>query len=234
MANMGLSRWVIVAPRCDPRGEQARDYAARASALLEQAAVVPDIESALRGCVLSLATSAKGGFYRAPMTVSAAQGAELAVRHAVAGDVAIVFGPEDRGLVLNELLHFDRLIEIPADPAYPTLNLAAAVMVVCYEVRLAALRAAPPTAGPIDIARDEHKQVFFRLLFDALDRIDFFRRQQYDQHLQQALRHMFGRLELSTNELDILIGMARQIAWYAHTHPPRTPPDSSEPAPSVR
>jgi len=223
MTNLGLTDLVLVAPACDHLDAQAVGFAARALPLLEQARVVPTVPDALADCVCTLATSAKGGFYRRNVAVDAATGARLAIEASGRGTVAVAFGPEDRGLVLADLLSFDRVLEIPANPAYPALNLAAAATIVCYELRLAAARLqsagldAPPAGAA---ATDAQKRVMFERLFESLERIGFFRNQQYENHLQMALRHMLGRLDLSRNEADILLGMARQIGWYAdHSSP---------------
>lgn len=222
MANMGLSDLVLVAPQCDPNDEQARGFAARARPLLETARIAPDLRTALTGCVLSFATSGKGGLYRRSAAVCPHDAARHALATAATGPVAIVFGPEDRGLVLEELLDFDRVIEIPSDPAYPALNLGAAVMVMCYELRRAWNEmqptpppgAAPPPARP-PLADDTQKRVMFERLFESLERIGFFHGQQSPEHLRFALRHLLGRADLSVNEADILIGLARQIGWFA-------------------
>lgn len=125
------------------------------------------------------------------------------------------------------MLHFDRIVSIPAAESYPVLNLAAAVAILCYELRGAwlALEHQPPLPLAIDpgVATDEKKQVMFERLFDALDAVGFFFGQNPD-HLKYALRHLLGRLDLGVNEVDILIGMARQIRWYVDHHPQRIDP----------
>ncbi len=220
MVNMGLRDLVLVAPQCDLRDEQAIGYAARARPLLEAARIAPDLPAALDGCIKTFATSGKGGLYRdAAAQTPWAAAAEIRSL-AAAGRVAIAFGPEDRGLLQRELLDFDRVIEIPADPEYPVLNLAAAVTVICYELRRTMLSEQPPAARPRGpLAEDERKRVMFERLFDSLERIGFFRYQQSPEHLRFAIRHLLGRSDLTANEADILIGMARQIHWYVDKHP---------------
>jgi len=224
MKNMGLSDLVLVAPRCDPLTEEARGFAARAKPMLEQVRIVPDIPEALAGCVLTLATSAKAGMYRRQAACTPRQAAELAAETAAQGRIAVAFGPEDRGLVQHELLDFDRVIEIPADPAYPALNLAAAAAVICYEMRQAALARAGVSPFPEQqaepLATDERKRVLFERLFSALERLGFFRVQQNPDHLRFAIRRVFGRVRMTVNEVDVLIGMASQIHWYADHYGP--------------
>jgi len=223
MVNMGLSDLVLVSPACDVQDAQAQGFAARAKHMLQKARIVDSVARALDGCVATFAASAKGGMYRRQAAVPLAEGSDLAIQKTAGGRVAVAFGPEDRGLVMSELLEFDRVVEIPADPAYPVLNLAAATTIACYELRQASLRAAgrPPLEGGDEpLATDDRKRILFRKLFDALDGVGFFGGQQNPDHLKYALRRVLGRIEMSVNEADIFIGMAQQIRWYVD-HPPK-------------
>jgi len=227
MANMGLSDLVIVSPRCDPRDEVAIAYASHGGPVLERARVVDRIPDALMGCVRTYATSSKLGLYRRQVAITPAQAAPEAIELTRKSCVAFVFGREDYGLQTRELLHFDRIVSIPADETYPVMNLAVAVAVVCYELRGAWLASEGEPSLPMAIdpglATDDKKQVLYEKLFDALDRVGFFFGQSPD-HLKYALRHLFGRIELGVNEVDILIGMAQQIRWYVDHHPRREDP----------
>lgn len=224
MANLGLSDLVIVAPRCDVHAEQAQAFAKHGQAVLSAARVVPDLSAALAGCVRTHATSSKLGLYRRQGAITARTAAAEAIDAARAGKVAFAFGREDYGLKTRELLEFDRIVRIPADEAYPELNLAAAVTIVCYELRLAALAASGqpelPLARHSGRAPQERKELLFGQLFTALEQIGFFFGQNPD-HLKYALRHLLGRADLSVNEADILIGLARQMQWYVRHHPRR-------------
>lgn len=226
MANFGLSDLVLVSPQCDWLDEHARAYAVRARPILDAARSVPDIATALEGCIQSVATTAKLGLYRRQAALSAREAGPLILELAAGGPVAIAFGPEDRGLLTSELLQFDRVLTIPTNEGYPALNLAAAVTVVAYELHLAALVRAGLPALPMNVnrepARDDQKRIMFERLFDSLDRIGFFFGQNPD-HLRYALRHLLGRVDLTVNEADILIGLARQIGWYVDNHPERKP-----------
>jgi tRNA/rRNA methyltransferase len=227
MANMGLGDLVVVAPRCDVYDEAALAYAAHARPLLDTARIVPDVGAALAGCVRAYATSSKLGLYRRQAAITPGEAAAEALPLAARGPVAFAFGREDYGLRDRDLLQFDRIVTVPAAESYPVLNLAAAVMVICYELREAWLKleGKPPLPLAIDpgLATDEKKQVMFERLFDALGAIGFLFGQSPD-HLKYALRHLLGRIELGVNEVDILIGMARQIRWYVDHHPDRRDP----------
>lgn len=224
MANFGLRDLVLVAPRCAPTDAQAIDFAMHGRSVLDGARTVATIPEALAGCGTSFAATSKLGLYQRQAAVTARAAAEIAAGTAMSGGVAFAFGPEDRGLRTAELLNFDRVVHIPAAPEYPVLNLAAAVTVIAYEVHQALLARDPGAAADIlprePLADDARKQTMFRLLFDSLERIGFFRGQQYPDHLRQALRHALGRGELTVNEVDILIGVARQVEWFAKQREP--------------
>lgn len=224
MMNMGLGDFVLVSPACTLDDPQAQGFAAHAKPLLNGARIVESVSAALDGCVATFAASAKRGMYRRQAAVTARGAAEIAIKSAAGGRVALAFGPEDQGLALRELLQFDRVVEIPANPEYPVMNLAAAATVMCYELRQAQLDAskAPPWE-PLDepLADDARKRILYEKLFDALERIGFFGGQQNPDHLKFALRRVFGRIDMTVNEVDILIGMSQQIRWYANRHPQR-------------
>lgn len=236
LANMGLGELVLVAPRCNPVSEAALAYAVRAADRLHAARVVRSIPEALDGCVRTIATTAKLGMYRRQAAIAIREAAELAVADAGGGPVAIAFGPEDRGLLLEETLLFDRIASIPTDDGYPALNLAAAVTIAAYELRLAAVAAEGRPAlvhalrGPP--ATESHKSAMFSHLFAGLDRIGFFAGpggNSNPDHLKFALRHMLGRLDMTENEADILTGAGRQMQWFAEaTKPGGRPTTGSE------
>ncbi|MGE3182069.1 MAG: RNA methyltransferase [Phycisphaerae bacterium] len=217
MFNMGLSDLHIVSPRCELDTPESRGYATHAQHILQRANVVADIPAALTDCISSFVTSAKLGLYRRQVAETPRAAAMDAVRRARAGKVALAFGREDRGILTDELLHFDRVITIPANPDYPVMNLAAAVMLVCYELRLAASEAVGqpelPTALNETPADEGRKTALFEQLFAAFDDVDVFRGQN-PTHLRYILRQIFGRANMTAMESDVMIGVARQIRYY--------------------
>lgn len=217
---MGLRDLVLVEPRCEPRDEQARAMAAHGLAVLEAARVASGISAALNDCTRIYALTGKGGFYRDQAAITPRAAAVEALAPPTDARSAFLFGPEDHGLLTSELLHADRVITIPAAPEYPILNVAAAVLVMGYELHLVAGAPRVPNLQPGqgELADGRRKGILFDRLFDALDRVGFFFGQNPD-HLKYALRHLLGRSDLSVNEVDILIGMARQIRWYVERHP---------------
>ncbi len=228
MANMGLRDLVLVAPKHPTDHPDSVAYAAHGADLLSNARTVTNLDAALDDCVRTYATSAKHGLYRRQAVITPRAAAEEAAARLPAGPVAIAFGPERTGFDVRDLLRFDRLVSIPADENYPVLNLAAAVTVCVYELRLAVQQQTGATLLPqaLDhgLAPDQRKQILFEKLFDALDRIGFFSEQSPDK-LKYGLRHCLGRLDLSIHEADVLIGMAQQIRWYAEQYGPQPPGD---------
>src|SRR5208337_2873469 len=134
-----------------------------------------------------------------------------------ANKIAIVFGREDRGLTNRELKLCQRLITIPTAPEYPSLNLAQAVMVVAYELMMAANESA---AAKADGARTPHfveastSDSMLERMAEALISIGFIPDDNPD-HIMFALREIFGRSGLTAREVEILNGMARQMRWVA-------------------
>jgi tRNA/rRNA methyltransferase len=224
MANFGFADLVLVAPKHPLDHPDTVAYATHGKPVLDQARVVNTIAEALAGCVRSYATSAKLGLFRRQACMPPADAAAELLPLGQQQPVAIAFGPENYGFLTKELLRFDRLITIPTDETFPVLNLAAAVTVCCYELRRTWLQQADhdplPMALDTPLAPDQRKQILFDKLFTALEKIDYFSAQSPDK-LKFALRHLFGRLDLTIHEADVLIGMAQQIDWYARHHGPK-------------
>lgn len=142
MKNMGLSSLYLVSPKDYPSGV-ALGRAANALDVLDGAVVVDSLDKAIAECGLVIGTSARSRGIPWPM-VSPDGCAERLVAASGRNAVALVFGREDSGLSNEELRRCHFHVQIPANEAYSSLNLAAAVMVLCYEIRKAALRAAGP------------------------------------------------------------------------------------------
>lgn len=214
LKNMGFADLRIVAAR-RPAGAAARAMAVHAGDLLDAARLFPDLASALADCTLTVGTTARGGLYRAGAQPPRAAIDEL-IALAPPNRVAFIFGPEDFGLTNRELKLCQRLITIPAAPGYNSLNLAQALLIVAYELRLA-LAAAAPVAGNADSPRFApagQVDAMLERMERALVEIGFLPADNPD-HIMFALREIFGRSGLAPRELDILSGIARQIQWFA-------------------
>ena len=204
---MGFQRLALVAPQAFPHRE-ATALAAAAGNVLDAAAIESSLPAAIGGCRLVLgATARRRGIAIDELTPREA--ARRALEAAAAGDeVAVVFGNERAGLANDELMHCHAAIRIPADPDYASLNLAQAVQVIAYELRLAALEGAHADASkrrepPASTAELEG---FFAHLASTLDDIEFHKGRS-PRTILQRLRRFFLRAEPDPRELRILRGI---------------------------
>jgi tRNA/rRNA methyltransferase len=211
LKNMGFDDLRLVAPRItDGRGAAA--MAVHAEDVLRDARHYPDLSEALADRTLVVGTTCRPGLYRSGAIEIRAAAPQL-VAEASANRVAILFGPEDTGLTNRELERCQRLVTILTSPDYPSLNLAQAVMLVTYELMIAAgaARARPPgqplaPAGEVDEMMERMGRALVAIGFLPADN---------PVHIMFALRAIFGRAGLSARDLDILNGIASQIRWFA-------------------
>jgi tRNA (cytidine32/uridine32-2'-O)-methyltransferase len=122
------------------------------------------------------------------------------------GEVAVVFGRERTGLDNNELQLCHAAVHIPSDPAFSSLNLAAAVQVLSYELRMALLGAAPAPAAAADLASHAELEGFFAQLADTLDAIDFHKGRAPESAMRK-LRRLYLRAGLERAEVRLLRGV---------------------------
>lgn len=133
MANMGLGRLTLVAPRILDGWEEGRRLAVHATDLLDARREVATLGEAVADCAAVVGTTARGGLYRATVQPPRVLAPEI-LRLAAQAPVAIVFGREDQGLHNDEIAQCTHLIRIPVDPRYQSLNLSQAVLIVAYEL----------------------------------------------------------------------------------------------------
>ena len=129
--------------------------------------------------------------------------------------VAILFGPEDTGLVDDDLRLCQLLIRIPTQHKANSINLAQAVMIVCYEILLGSLKREPVRVPKL--ASLVQVEAMYDQLEKALLDIGFLQPQNA-RHMMLTLRQMLGRAGLEPSEVGTLRGIARQIAWYASSN----------------
>jgi tRNA/rRNA methyltransferase len=216
MRNMGLSELVLVAPQANPADREARRQSTHGECVLERARVVDELADAVADCALIAATSARtGGLVRRQ---SVGPPAEIMPRLTQVlrqeASVALVFGPEHRGLTNEEVTRCHYVVHIPADPTYPALNLAQAVGICLYELRRAWFMMDPAHAGELPApAPFAAQELMFSRLREALERIHFLYGPKADS-LMHALRHLVGRAQPTEMEVEVLLGLARQINWF--------------------
>ncbi len=206
MKTMGLSRLALVNPRHRPDAD-ALARASGADDLLERAGIHDDLPQALADCRLVIGTSARSRSVEWPV-LDPAGAARLLLTEAAAGDVALVFGRESSGLTNDELARCQYLVHIPTNPAFSSLNVAAAVQVLAYEIRRnwLASRGEAPAAPEHIPAPAEQLEGFHNHLAQAIIDIGYADPAQCDRLLRR-LRRLFNRARPETVEINILRGI---------------------------
>jgi tRNA (cytidine32/uridine32-2'-O)-methyltransferase len=209
MKTMGLSSLYLVSPKSFP-DYKAKEMAAGADDLLESAILTKTLDEALAGCHLILATSARPRGISLPGLLPGS-GAELISTHSDSTQVAILFGREYAGLTNEELLKCHYHIHIPSNPEYSSLNLAQAVQIVAYELRMKLLAPrAEVTLRREEYATAEEIEQFYDHLRAVFIEIKFLK-ELNPRRLMQRVRRLFNRINLEKMEVSILRGMLSQI-----------------------
>jgi TrmH family RNA methyltransferase len=215
MQNMGLQHLALVAPERFPHPE-ARMMACHAEPLLQQAQVYASLQAAIAPCHWLIGTSARHRQYRVP-PLTPRELAQKLPDLCQSNRVGILFGPEDTGLTTAELQLCHEFVVIPTVPEATSLNLAQAVMVVCYEIMQVRYqpavhpRAPMATAAELEAMYEHLRQAFAIRGFADLAMID---------GIIDRLRRILARTTLETRDVRLIRGIARQLAW-ALRHPPQ-------------
>ncbi|MBS0319735.1 MAG: RNA methyltransferase [Proteobacteria bacterium] len=208
MLTMGLARLVLVAPARFPDPE-AVARASGATAVLDAAQVVATLDDALAGCALSIGLTARPREF-AGRVADAREAAREAVARTAEGDVALVFGTEMSGLSNEELARCGLAATIPANPGFSSLNLAAAVQVMAYELRVAAGAGEVWRAPRFAAATDDEIEGLHRHARATLLAARFLDAER-PRRLLARLRRLFGRAQLEREEVNILRGILARI-----------------------
>lgn len=215
-ANMGCGRLTLAAPAWWDR-EKARPLAtAKGEPLLESLEVKPDLAEALKHSVLTIGTTARTGGWRQGIVTPEKAAEELAPLLREGNPVAIVFGPEDRGLNNEEIEQCQRLVTIPTAGEASSLNVAQAILVMTYECMKAVSRLDPQpplsnAPGP-QSRRITHQEqeLLYEKMRETLLAIDYLKSDNPDYFLM-PLRRFLGKSELRRHEMDMLMGICRQV-----------------------
>jgi tRNA/rRNA methyltransferase len=213
LKTMGLSRLVLVAPKRFP-DPQADWMAVDAADVLKDARVCATLEEALAGSVYTVACSARVREIATPM-VPAREAAARIIAVARRQQAALVFGNETFGLTGAQVDKCQLLATIPANPRYASLNVAAAVQVLAYELRLAAHGEDARREPPQPLASFEELERFYEHLERTLLDTGFLN-PAYNKKLMPRLRRLFGRSQLEIEEVNILRGLLKTLV-----HPKR-------------
>jgi tRNA/rRNA methyltransferase len=208
MYTMGLTRLALVEPAKFPHPD-ADALATGAAGVLQGASVVTTLEQALAGCALAIGLSARPRAF-AGRVMAVRDAAREAVVRARDGEVALVFGTEMSGLSNEELAQCGIAATIPANPDYASLNLAAAVQVVVYEMRMAAGGREVWRAPRFAPATHDHDETLHAHVQRTLADMRFLDPAR-PRMLMPRLRRLFGRAGLEREEVNILQGILARI-----------------------
>jgi tRNA (cytidine32/uridine32-2'-O)-methyltransferase len=207
MKNMGLSDLALVEPKTFPSTE-AIARASGANDILAAARVCSTLEEAIADCGLVIGASAR------LRTIPWPQLDPKACAAMVAGNpvkTAILFGREHSGLNNEELERCHYLLQIPCNPDFSSLNVAAALQVVAYEIFVAAQENIPEERQMSPLATGEQMESFFRHLEDALWEVRFLHEKKSSPSLMRRLRRIFNRARLEQKEIHILRGILNAV-----------------------
>lgn len=208
MKNMCLSDLVLVAPEAEFPSGTARARASGALDVLDRTRVVNTLEEAVADCQLVAGASARLRAIPWPVH-DAHESAELLVKQSEQGKVALVFGREHSGLTNEELERCSHLLHIPANPEYSSLNIAAAVQVMTYEIHMAHRRVMNEKLAiqnDYPMATAAELEGLYTHLAQALETIGFLDPENPRQ-LMRRLRRLFNRAQLDRMEVNILRGI---------------------------
>jgi tRNA/rRNA methyltransferase len=214
MKNMALSRLVLVNP-ADHLAMEARMMAMHALDILQQAQVVDTLTQAIADAGYVVGTTRRIGKSRQAQQTSRSI-APLLLELAASNPIALVFGREDSGLSNDELARCHELITIPAHPTFGSLNLAQAVLLVCYELYVSA--AGQPLASPPLLATTAEVERLYARMQVVLRRIGFLHGSNPDR-MMGYFRRFFARVGLKSRDVNVFLGVFRQIEWYINRYP---------------
>ncbi len=213
MLNCGLTHLCLVRPRDGWPNPAAEASAAGASEVLDGAAVYDTTPDALAGCRRVYATTARPRDMVKPVLTPRAAAHDMRVAEADGAAVALLFGPERSGLTNDELVLADRVIAVPLNPVFASLNLAQAVLIVGYEWFQAAHEGPDQTlarGGNLPVERGELLS-FLDRLERALDGGDFFHPPEKRAGMVRNLRNIFLRSDLTDAEVRTLHGVVSAL-----------------------
>jgi tRNA/rRNA methyltransferase len=210
MSNMGLSRLILVNPKNNDLNKIRKTATGKSVDIIEQMLVFDDLPKALGPYEYVVGATARTGSMRPSMTNPERLAHDLisVSRH---NRIAILFGPEDSGLSNEHLKFCQTIVTIPTG-GFSSLNLAQAVMIICYEL-LKAQKDAPPESLPRLANRFELEGMYTHLQ-EILMKIGFINPQNPERWMLN-LRRFLSRLPLRAREVKVVRGICRQVDWYA-------------------
>jgi len=229
MKNMGLHHLVLVNPQCNPLDGAARQMAVHAGDILEAAQQVSTLPLALEGCQRAIATTVRARTTETRLESPSSGLPWLLEPSSKLASLpycsALIFGPEDRGLSNAELNYAQRFVRIPSSPVYPSLNLAQAVAICCYELYQSAHL--EPLTAPLDASQGlrplmlpdleppaslDALEGYYQQLEALLLKIGYLYPHTAASRMEK-FRRLFNRTQLSDAEIRMLRGILTQVTW---------------------
>lgn len=226
MANFGLWDLRLVNPRDGWPNEKALASAAKASHVIERVRVFPSVAEAIGDLHFVLATTARNREMYKPVIGPDEAANGLAARIGAGQKAGLMFGRERWGLDNDEVALADAIVTLPVEPAFASLNIAQAVLVMAYEWRRAALRDQPlPFAGDAGEPAEREQLVgLVEQLGDALDRATFFKTAAKRPGMMNNIRAMFARAGFNAQEVRTLRGIVAALDRRHERANPNRPP----------
>ena len=216
MRNFGLRELVLVEPVASPESMDAVMMAVHGLDVLKSARRVPTLAAAVADCGFVLATSGEvGGLARKGFWGTPEEKVPAVLDALDRGPAAVVFGPEPSGLTVDEIAACHGMMFIPADEAYPSLNLAQSVAVCLYELRRQWLKREKPADGLEPAAPYEEQEKLFEHLREALVAVRYLWDFRADG-IFHVLRHVITRAMPTRKEVKLLHGLAKQLLFVAN------------------
>jgi tRNA/rRNA methyltransferase len=207
--NMGIGRLLVVDPRDCDLTRILTMATHNAEDIVTEMEVFKDLRSALASFHYVVGTTARTGSHRAAVRTPKSL-SETLISISQNNQVAVLFGPEDRGLANNELRYCDELVTIPTAD-FSSLNLAQAVMIMAYEIHLASTDEArvflPRRANRAEL------EGMYDHLQKTLSKINFINPEN-PEYWMTGVRRFFSRIGLRAREVKLVRGLCRQIDWY--------------------
>jgi tRNA/rRNA methyltransferase len=209
MANFGLSHLRLVNPREGWPSDKARSASASADHVIDGTQVFATLEEAVADLNFVYATTARSREIVKPVVGPRAAAEASRARIAAGGQVGILFGRERSGLTNEHISLADEILTLPVNPAFSSLNIAQAVLIVAYEWRLAGEEGAALPFGEEARALASRDQLvgMFEHLEAALDQAGFFHPSQKRPHITLVIRNFLQRAQLSEQEVRTMRGM---------------------------
>lgn len=211
-ANFGHASITLVSPEMWDIKKALPLATRQGEPLLEHITIVDTLQEAIDDCTMTAATTARTGGWRREMLQPSSAAKMIAERITSGEKTAVVFGPEDRGLSNEDLLSCTNLITIPTDPKSRSLNISQAVLLIMYEIFLhseeqQSLRSQRTDARHI---RVDERDLLFKTITTTLTGIDFLP-EENPSYFFMPLQRMLDRCALRRHEMDLLMGICRQI-----------------------